>query len=337
MMMPMPPVGFYPPPPPPRGGFVRAIFITLATTIFGLSLVLNIYLLAWTGLTGGEVGTKSTILVSGDPKQKVAVIPIDDIIDTELARRFEKALKQVESDPTVKALVLEIDTPGGTVTASDEIYNSLMKFKAERRIPIVAAMGSMATSGGYYVACASDEIVAQPTTVTGNIGVVLQRFNLSGTLEKLGARETSITPEGADFKNIESPFRPESPEVAEYLRGITNDLHGRFKTIVATSREGKLKDSIDKIADGKIYIASEASKLGLIDQLGYSRDAHARAAALASLSNHTVVRYEHQPTLFESFALRSTIKPGGPIHINLDPSRINELVTPRAMYLWRGE
>jgi protease-4 len=340
----MPPPLYYPlpPAPPQRGGFVRAVLVTLALAIFSVSILLNLFLLASSGLSAlgsSDVGPVANVVSDGDASQKVAVIPIDSVIDTSTRDRFERAIRQVEDDPSVKALVIEVDTPGGTVTASDEIYHRILKFKARKNIPVVTAMGGMATSGGYYVACATDEIFVQPTTLTGNIGVVMQRFNYSGAMEKLGVADASITPEGAHFKNIGSPYRPETPEGTAYLRGFAEDFYGQFKAIVETGRKGKLKDTIERIADGRVFTAAEALKLGLADRQGYSTDAYDRAASLASLSNPTVVRYEHQPSLFEAFGVRwggATASSQG-VNVSIDPSVLHELTTPRAMYIWRGE
>src|SRR5688572_6224672 len=337
----MPPPMYYPPPPPPqRGGFVRAVFMTMALAIFSVSIILNLFLLAGSGLSAlasSDVGTVTNVISDGDASQKVAVIPIDSVIDTPARDRFEKAIKQVEDDASVKALVIEVDTPGGTVTASDEIYHRILKFKSRRNIPVVTAMGGMATSGGYYVACATDEIFVQPTTLTGNIGVVMQRFNYSGAMEKLGVADASVTPEGAKFKDLGSPYKPETPEGTAYLRGFAEDFYGQFKAIVETGRKGKLKDTIEKIADGRVFTAAEALKLGLVDQQGYSTDAYDRAASLASLSNPTVVRYQHQPSLFEAFGVKWGGTSSQGINVSIDPSALHELTTPRAMYIWRGE
>ena len=339
MMMPPPPM-FYPPPPPRRGGFVRAVFTTLALVVFSFSLILNVYLLLVSGvasLGSGDAGTVSNVITPGDTSQKIAVIPIDDVIDTPLRDRFERAIKQIENDRSVKAVVLEIDTPGGTVTASDEIYNRILKFKAQRNIPVISTMGGLATSGGYYVACATDEIFVQPTTLTGNIGVVMQRFNYSGAMEKVGVADASITPEGATFKNVGSPFRPETPEGTAYLRGFAEDFYRQFKAIVEKGRAGKLKDKIDSIADGRVFTASAALKLGLADAQGYPTDAYARAATLAGLSNPTVVRYKHQPSLFEALSVKWTGGGASGVNVSVDPRVLHQLTTPRAMYIWRGE
>src|SRR5688500_13076866 len=183
----MPPPMFYQPPPPQRGGFVRAVFVTMALAIFSVSIILNLVLLATSGLgalASNDVGTVASVVNDGDASQKVAVIPIDDVIDTPLRDRFERAIRQVEDDPSVKTLVIEVDTPGGTVTASDEIYHRIKKFKSRRNIPVVTAMGGMATSGGYYVACATDEIFVPPTTLKRDLGVIMKRFNYSSAVEQ---------------------------------------------------------------------------------------------------------------------------------------------------------
>ena len=337
----MPPPMFYPPPPPPRrGGFVRAVFTTLALVVFSFSLILNVYLLLVSGvasLSSSDAGAVASVITSGDASQKIAVIPLDDVIDTPLRDRFEKAIKQVENDRAVKAVVIEIDTPGGTVTASGEIYTRILKFKAQRNIPVVTAMGGLATSGGYYVACASDEIFVQPTTLTGNIGVVMQRFNYSGAMEKVGVADASITPEGATFKNVGSPFKPETPEGTVYLRGFAEDFYRQFKAIVEKGRGGKLKDKIDRIADGRVFTATDALKLGLADSQGYPTDAYDRAAKLAGLSNPTVVRYKHQPSLFEALSVRWNGSGASGVNVSVDPKLLHQLTTPRAMYIWRGE
>jgi protease-4 len=336
----MPPPMFYPAPPPRRGGLGRAVFTTLALVVFSFSLILNVYLLLVSGvasLASSDAGTVSSVITSGDNSQKIAVIPIDDVIDTPLRDRFERAIKQIENDKSVKAVVLEIDTPGGTVTASDEIYSRILKLKAQRNIPVVTAMGGLATSGGYYVACASDEIFVQPTTLTGNIGVIMQRFNYSGAMEKVGVADASVTPEGAKFKDLGSPYKPETPEGTTYLRGFAEDFYRQFKAIVEKGRAGKLKDKIDRIADGRVFTATDALKLGLADTQGYAHDAYDRAAKLAGLSNPTVVRYKHQPSLFEALNIKWTGGGASGVNLSIDPKVLHQLTTPRAMYIWRGE
>jgi protease-4 len=341
-MMPPPPPYFYPPPPQPSrrgGGFVRGVFVTLATTILGASLAMNIYLLLWAGLTSGSAGAQESILVNGDPKQKIAVVSIEGAISADTSKRFDKIMRDVESDGDVKALVLEINTPGGEVTASDEIYQRVLRYKGEKNVKVVASMGGMATSGGYYVACSADYIFAQPTTLTGNIGVVLQRFNFSGLMEKYGVQDTTVTSEGSKFKYSESPFRPETPETAEYLKGIANDIYGRFTRIVKDSRGDRLKGSIDQVADGKAYMADEAKKLGLVDEINYAQAAYDKAASLAGLTKQQVVRFQRTPSFLEALggAGASSGLSRPEVSVRVDSNLINELRAPKLLYLYRGD
>lgn len=341
-MMMMPPPGYFPAPPPPKrgSGFARGIFVALATTIFGGSLLLNFYLLAAVGLAGDASTATETVVVNGEATQTVAVIPLKGVITGDSSERFDKLMRQIEENNSIKALVIELDTPGGEVTASDEIYRRILKYKADKGVKVVASMGSMATSGGYYVACAADHIVAQPTTITGNIGVVMQRFNFSELMEKWGVADTSVTPAGSKFKNAESPFKPETPETTAYLRGLIDNTYDRFKVIVSKGRGTNLKATIDEVADGRAFTADTALKMGLIDQIGYADDAYAKAAALAGLSKQRVVKYNRMPSLMDLLAggdnsAKSSLSSG--LNVKIDRSILDEATTPRLMSIYRGE
>jgi protease-4 len=341
-----------PPPPPPRrgGGFVRGIFVTLATTLFGLSLALNVYFLLLSGLFGGAGSARTNDLETGDPSQKVAIIPIKGTIMDEAATRLDRFLKQVEADKNVKALVLEIDSPGGSVTASDEIYHRIRRFKTDHPgTPVVVAQEGLAASGGYYVSCAGDYLFAQPTTLTGNIGVLLPQFNISGLFDKWGIEETTITSTGATFKNAGSMFKPEKPEDRAYLQDIADKAFAQFKDVVAKGRQGRLTKPLAEIANGKIYTAADAQALGLVDDIGYLAVAYQYAAKKAGLTRPTVVRYREPPSFLEALASGqsnvggvSASSAGGGQSITINGVNVNaadlrELLTPRLMYLWRGQ
>jgi protease-4 len=344
-MPPMYPPMMMPPPPPPRGGgFVRAIFVTLATTLFGLSLTLNIYLLVVSGLFGGGSSARSSNLVDGEPTQKVAVIPVKGVIMDDASAQFDRFLKQVEADKNVKAIVLDVDSPGGSVTASDEISNRLRRFKAKRPgVPVVVSMGSLAASGGYYVSCGADYLFAQPSTLTGNIGVLLPQYNVHELFEKWGIKETTITSDGAPFKNAGSMFQPERAEDRAYLQDIADKAFTQFKDVVAKGRQGKLRKPLSEIANGKIYVAADAKLLGLVDDVGYLHDAYEYAARQANLSKPTVVRYQTPPSLLEAMLSgRSSAgrTAAGSVQINginVNAADLHEMTTPRLMYLWRGQ
>jgi protease-4 len=333
---------YYPPAPPHKGSFARAIFMTLATSIFGLSIALNVYLLILSGFAGGAESPRRTTILSGDPRQTVAVVPVNGLIDDDAVNRFERAIRTIEADQDIKALVLEVDTPGGTVTASDQIYHRILRLKQDRKLPVVVAMGSLATSGGYYLSCAADEIVAQRTTITGNIGVLLPRYNLSKLAEKHGIEDTSLASTGATFKNAGSMLKPETPEERAYWLGLIDDAFATFKQVVASGRSAKLKAPMEEVANGKAYTASQSLQMGLVDYVDYPSFAYDRAAALAGLTNKHVVRFETRPTLLESLGLGASLKAANNltingVNINLDKAWLEELMTPRPMYLWRGQ
>lgn len=337
MYAPMP----YPyPPPPPRHGFVRGIFVTLATTIFGLSLMLNIYLLIINGLLSSSGTSQTTTIVEGSIGQKIAVIPVDGIIDDSLFEAVEEMIQRAEDDASVKAVIFEIDTPGGSVTSSDELYQRIRQFQADNaQVPVISAMGGLATSGGYYVACATSHIVAQRTTLTGNIGVLLPRYDASQLMNKIGVRENTVESTGSPFKNAGSMFTTDTPEETAYFQSLIDEAFVQFKSVVRDGRQGKLKEELDAIANGKVYSGPEAMKLGLVDQVGYLTDAIIHASSVAGLSNPTVIRYEKTPSFSDLIlGAQGSARPAAPgVTVHVSPEVLSQLQTPRLMYLWRGQ
>jgi protease-4 len=336
--MPMPPpVIMYPPPHRGGGGLARGIFFTLAMTIFGLSLTLNIYLLIYTGLfTGGGAGAlDTTILRDGASTQTIAVIPIEGVITGETFERFDRWLRSIEKDQNVKAIVLDIDTPGGEVTASDQIYKRVLKLREDKKIPVVAMMGSLAASGGYYVACAAEHIVANPTTITGSIGVRLDRISLAGLGEKYGVEDTSLHSTGADYKTMGSLWKRPTPEENAYLTSLIDDSFLQFKKVVSTGRQLSAEE-VNSLANGKAYTANQALPLKLIDNVGYGDDAYNKAASLAKLNNPRVVRYRSIPSFFEALGAESSARANPFSELKIDRSTLERLTAPRLVYLWNG-
>ncbi len=348
----MPPWFFPPPPPPRKHGFTRGIFVTLATTIFGISLLLNMYLLLFGGIFKTS-GTVETVLKEGAADQKVVVLPVHGVIMEETAAQMREWLRKIAEDGSVKAVVLDVDTPGGTVSASDEIYHRLLDLRESRRIPIIVSMGGLATSGGYYISCAADQIIAQPTTWTGNIGVLMPRYNMTKLTEKIGVAETTLAAPSGGYKNAGSPFQPDSERDTKYLQALIDSAFSRFKEIVETGRGSRLKGDRDKeIFTGQVFTAAEALQRGLIDPrdskdpknpFGYLLDACEVAAGKAQLKSPTVVRYQRRSSLLETLLSSSGVEParasGGSVNVNvnIDPRLIEQWTTPRAMYLWRGQ
>jgi len=288
-----------PPPPPRRRRRVWPwVLVAVALVVLFVSLLANVILLSAVGTRLGESGKVREELVSGDPqaKDKVALVAVKGVI-TDAAGgffapgTFRSSLEQLEraaQDEAVKAVLLEVDSPGGEVTASDVLWRKVTQLKKETGKPVVVSMGSMATSGGYYVSSAADRIVAQPTTVTGSIGVLMSLLNAQGLVEKVGLQ--SVVIKSAEHKDLGSPFREMTPEEQAILQGVVDHLFTRFKTLVAEGRE-LTAEQVTAVADGRILTAQEALETGLIDRIGYLDEAIAEAKQLAGTPDAKVIRY----------------------------------------------
>jgi protease-4 len=202
-------------------------------------------------------------------------------------------LERADSDPSVKALVLRVNSPGGGIVASDEIYQGLLGVEK----PVVVSMGDTAASGGYYVSCAADEIMANPVTLTGSIGVISTVPNFEELLEKVGI-EMMVFKSGP-MKDELSPYREPTEEEIEHWQNITDEAYEEFLTIVAEQRDLEL-DKAREIADGRVYTGQRALELGLVDSLGNLPDAIDRAAELGAIEGEPrVIEYERTPSLME--------------------------------------
>jgi protease IV len=210
--------------------------------------------------------------------------------------RVREELKKATADPKVKALVLRINTPGGTVTASDVIYRELQLFKREKNIPIIAVMMDVAASGGYYVALAADTIIAHPTSVTGSIGVVMLTFNAEGLMQKIGVSAQTV--KSAERKDMGSPFRAMTPEERAIFQSVIDDLYRQFVVKVVNGR--KIPDATARgLADGRVYTAEQALTARLIDRIGYMPDAIDLARQAAGVDKARVVVY-HRPRQYRA-------------------------------------
>jgi protease-4 len=334
---PQPPQPRYQLAPPARRSFAGAIFTTLATIVLGLSITLNIYLLAYAGIMSGAGSVRANELRPGDATQKIVVIPVRGVLMERQATQLARLLRQAEADTNVRALVLDIDTPGGSVTASDQMYRAVLDFKARKNVPVIIAQGGLATSGGYYLSAAGDHIFAQPTTLTGNIGVIASSLNFAGLMEKYGVKDATVTSSGSDFKDSGSAFRPERPQDRKYIQELIDGMFDQFTGIVAVGRKGKLTAGTDVYASGKAFNADQALKLGLIDAIGYLSDAYGYAATTAGLTNPRVVELRPTPSFADILSGAEVKSPAPGININFDPSTLYELQSPQFLYLWRPQ
>jgi protease IV len=243
--------------------------------------------------------------------------------------RVREELKKAAKDDKVKALVIRINTPGGTVTASDVIFREIELFKREKNIPIVAVMMDVAASGGYYVALAADVIVAHPTTVTGSIGVVMLSFNAEGLMQKIGVSANTV--KSAERKDMGSPFRPMTPEERAIFQSVIDDLYRQFLSKVMERR--KLPEATARtLADGRVYTAEQALSHRLVDRVGYMPDAIELARQQAGVEKARVIVY-HRPRQYRAtyFAEAQPIDGGV-----LSSSALGALTGPgpKFLYLW---
>jgi len=343
-MPPVPMPQFMPPPPPRRRG--RGVLIAVLIIALVISVMVNLGQLG-VAVVGASADVHQTVLW-GEGSDKIAVVPIDGLIDDGSNQNFDTVLKGVAKDSAVKAVVIEIDTPGGSASAADEMYHRLVMFKNEKHVPVVIAMRGMATSGGYYVAAAGDYIFAEPGCLTGNIGVLMPRFNLSQTINKWGAYEETLTataPGQHSYKNAGSMFQPDNPEDTAYLQGLVDNIFAQFESVVKTGRQGKLNPAMSDIFSGKAFIAADALSRGLIDKIGYPNDAYDYAAQLAGVTNKSVVKYTPNPSLLQLLTASSNLparqanSTSGSISIDgfaIDARAAAELLTSRPLLLWRG-
>jgi protease-4 len=245
-------------------------------------------------------------------------------------------IDQVADDEAVKAIVLRVDSPGGTVSGSDEIHHRLADLAGKRKLPVVVSMGGIAASGGYYVAMANggreDVIFAEPATLTGSIGVIIPHFDLSQAIKRFDIRDDSIA--SGPLKEMLSPTKERPPEMAErerkLLQALVDDMFVRFKEIVRAGRPKLDAEAVDKVATGQIFTATQAKEAGLVDRIGFLEDAVARAVELAGLTAETAraVKYTKPKGLLDEI-----VGGGSGAASRLSLEAFAELTTPRGWYL----
>lgn len=202
---------------------------------------------------------------------------------------FTQQMERAASDKAVKAVVLRINSPGGTVTASDTMYEIVKRFRQNTGKPVIASAQEVATSGAYYVACAADQIVVHPTSVVGSIGVIFNTMEFSGTLAKIGASTDSV--KSGKLKDMGSPFKRLSAEERAVMQGMVDEYFQRFKTIVASER--KISDSsiLETATDGRVFTGRHAVEMGLADRTGLLEDALRLAREKSKSANARAVLY----------------------------------------------
>ena len=263
-------------------------------------------------------------------QDKIAVISIEGVI-MEGDGFVKRQIERVHEDEHVKAIVVRVDSPGGTVTGSDFIYHHLNKLRKEKNIPVVVSMGSVAASGGYYVSMAVGNqekvIYAEPTTTTGSIGVIIPHYDISGLMEEYHVKDDSIA--SGPRKQLLSMTRPLSDDHRAIVKDYINESFVRFKEIIKSGRPqfDDHPEQLDELATGEIFSASKAKKNGLIDEIGFLEDAIDRALEMAQLEkkNTRVVKYSRPTALLEAL--------GGAQAAHTQLDTMFELSSPKAYYL----
>jgi protease-4 len=199
-------------------------------------------------------------------------------------------MRAASRDNSVKAVVLRVNSPGGTVTASDTMYQLVKDFRRQTHKPVVASMQEVAASGAYYVSLASDKMIAQPTTVVGSIGVIFNTFDFSGTLDKIGAQANAI--KSGTMKDIGSPFKHLTPEERAIMQGMVDEYYARFLDKVTTHRSLPSEPLRATLVDGRVFSGQRAKELGLIDDVGLLEDAIKTTRKMADAPGARVVMYK---------------------------------------------
>jgi len=251
--------------------------LLLGFLVFGVLLGLFFFSIwALSYLSGQEEG------FWGD--DKIAIIEIKGVI-IDPQPTVEKLIK-FRKNEKIKAIVLRIDSPGGGVGPAQEIHAEVKKVQREKKV--LVSMGSVAASGGYYIACAADKILANPGSITGSIGVIVESLNVEELLRKIGLRSTVI--KSGRHKDIGSPMRPMTPEEKRLLQGVLDNVHEQFIQAVAEGRKLPV-ERVRGLADGRIFSGNQAKTMGLIDELGNLQDAIAMAAKMAGIKGEPEVIY----------------------------------------------
>ena len=253
---------------------------------------------------------------------------------------FMKQLATIKKDSSVKGILLEINSPGGSVYETVEITRALKELQNEKKIPIYASMESQAASGGYYIAANSDRIFATEDTMTGSIGVIMSSMNYSGLMEKLGIADATI--KSGALKDIGSGSRPQTKEDKEVLQAFVDSMYGRFVKVVADGRKMNEAD-VRKLADGRIYDGAQALENGLVDDIGYPDQALKALRKDNGLNDAKVVSYTSGSTNFldtwlgNSLAELQGIKPSQEELVRNIVESVGTPQAPKAMYLYGGE
>jgi protease-4 len=289
-------------------------------------------------------------VLEGEGTSKILLVDLDGVISfreetdrLKLRTRpskvafFREALRKAEADSAIAGVIVRINSPGGSVAASDAIYHEIMSFREKRKVPVIAYIMEVGASGGYYVASASDRIIASPAAVTGSIGVIAMKFNIEGLLSKIGISEETY--KSGPKKDFWSPFRPTTEEEKKMFQDIIDRLYARFVGVVYANRQRLLTEKeVRAVADGRVLTAGDALEAGLIDQVAYLDETIEAMKKTLNIQQARVITY-FRPKTFKSniYSEYSEMPMSGPQVINLISINAEDLPLfsgVQFMYLW---
>jgi protease IV len=244
---------------------------------------------------------------------------------------FTQELDKAAKDPAVKAVVLRVNSPGGTVTASDIMYESVLRFKEKTHKPVVASLQDLAASGAFYVSCGADKIVAHPTSIVGSIGVIFNTFNIEGTLEKIGASTDAI--KSGPLKDMGSPFKKLDPQARAVMQGMVDEYFKRFVGVVTSHRTIK-SDMLATATDGRVFSGTRAVEVGLVDRTGLLNDAIDEAQKMAKTQDARVIIYRRPYGYGGSIYAQGAIQPPQANVMELKIPGLHDPLPSGFYYLW---
>lgn len=297
-----------PTPPQNRVGKIISVSKSMgdAVAAIGKFLLYGFLILSFAGILGGLGNSSSPVATQsklfGQGEDKVAVVTLSGTIledagsgslgtfDTQVIspQKLLQFFEQIQQDRSIKAVVLRINSPGGSVTASEEIYQLIRRFKQQTHIPVIASMGEVAASGGYYIALAADTVVADGATLTGSIGVVVSTYNVKDLADAYGVKSVVIS--SGDNKAFLDPLQEVDPVQVEILQTIVGEAHEQFLTRVLENRDIS-EERLRELADGRPLSGSQALTDNLVDRLGTFHESVELAKAHAGLTQATVIEY----------------------------------------------
>jgi protease IV len=283
--------------------------------------------------------------IEGEGRPKLLLVDISGLISGKdrsgtlkdkpsLVAEVKETLQKAEKDKDIAGVILRINSPGGTVSASDVILHELLAFKSRKKVPLYACITEIGTSGGYYIATAADEISAQPTAITGSIGVIVMRFNVEGLLSKIGVSGTAV--KSGAMKDFMSPFRPATPEEEKIMQTIIDSLHQRFVDVVLARPGTPLtREELARLADGRIFTAEQALAARLIDRVGYLDETISALKKKLNLDQASVVSY-YRPGSYPGTIYSGPSVGTSPVVnlININADGLELMAGTEFMYLW---